>query len=241
MRRFAYTAVATLVLAACTTFKGSVDNPVERSLTWFSFVAGDDIRAACATDSVDHYRFVYNAVYERQIRAYELRLGADGADQTSRARTKAGNVANFQLRNPLGPWELRRSDAQLTNAEVAAILDGLQQDIQDAPASAGPVYLAASHRDGLQQDIQDAPASAGQRLRSNKFYWAVAACEAGVFRLHAFEQDRVEIEALAFRGLLLAHDTTEVKFFEAEQIEGFSDNAFEIRINRTGDGIVGRF
>ncbi|MBT5944710.1 MAG: hypothetical protein HOK98_05170 [Rhodospirillaceae bacterium] len=217
MRRFAYTAVATLVLAACTTFKGSVDNPVERSLTWFSFVAGDDIRAACATDSVDHYRFVYNAVYERQIRAYELRLGADGADQTSRARTKAGNVANFQLRNPLGPWELRRSDAQLTNAEVAAILDGLQQDIQDAPASAG------------------------QRLRSNKFYWAVAACEAGVFRLHAFEQDRVEIEALAFRGPLLAHDTTEVKFFEAEQIEGFSDNAFEIRINRTGDGIVGRF
>lgn len=217
MRCFAFTTVAAMGLAACTTFDGSADNPVERSLTWFSFVAGDDIRAACTTDSPDQYRFVYNAVYERQIRAYELRLGAAGAEQISRARNKAGNVANFQFRNPLGPWELRRSDAQLTPLEAAAIVDGLTKDVADAPASAG------------------------QRLRSNKFYWAVAACEAGVFRLHAFEQDRVEIEALAFRGPLLAHDTTEVKFFEAEQIEGFSDNAFEIRINRTGDGIVGRF
>ncbi len=217
MRRFAFTAVAALGLAACTTFDGLADNPVERSLTWFSFVAGDDIRAACTTGSPDQYRFVYNAVYERQIRAYELRLGADGADQTSRARNKAGNVANFQIRNPLGPWELRRSDAQLTSAEAAAIVDGLTRDVADAPASAG------------------------QRLRSNKFYWAVAACQSGVFRLYAFEQDRVTITSLAFREPLLAHDMTGIEFLEAKQIEGFSDNAFEIRINRTGDGIVGLF
>ena len=42
--------------------------------------------------------------------------------KNSRVRTKAGNVANFQLCNPLLPWEMRRSDAQITNAEVAAIL-----------------------------------------------------------------------------------------------------------------------
>ncbi|MDA0787411.1 MAG: hypothetical protein O3B37_14085 [Proteobacteria bacterium] len=217
MRRFAFTAVAALGLAACTTFDGPADNPVERSLTWFSFVAGDDIRAACMTGSPDQYRFVYNAVYERQIRAYELRLGADGAEQTSRARNKAGDVANFQIRNPLGPWELRRSDAQLTSVQAAEIVDGLARDVADAPASAG------------------------QRLRSNKFYWAVAACQSGSFRLHAFEQDRVAIKSLAFRGPLLAHDKTGIEFFEAEQIEGFAENAFEIRINRTGDGIVGLF
>ena len=216
MRRFAFTAVAALGLAACTTFDGLADNPVERSLTWFSFVAGDDIRAACTTGSPDQYRFVYNAVYERQIRAYELRLGADGADQTSRARNKAGNVANFQIRNPLGPWQLRRSDAQLTSAEAAVIVDGLTRDVADAPASAG------------------------QRLRSNKFYWAVAACQSGVFRLYAFEQDRVTITSMAFREPLLAHDMTGIEFLEAKQIEGFSDNAFEIRINSAGDGIVGR-
>lgn len=217
MHRTAFTIVAALGLAACTTFDGSADNPVERSLTWFSYVAGDDVRAACATDSPDQYRFVYNAVYERQIRAYDLRLGPDGADQVSRARNRAGNVANFQFRNPLGPWELRRSDARLTDAEVAAIVDGLQTDVAAAPPSAG------------------------QSLRSNTFYWAVAACQSGEFRLHAFEQDRVDIKSLAFRGPLLAGDKTGIAFAEAKQIEGFADNAFEIRINRTGDGITGRF
>ncbi|MBT4772007.1 MAG: hypothetical protein HOL07_02815 [Rhodospirillaceae bacterium] len=217
MRHIAFSIVAALGLAACTTFDGSADNPAERSLTWFSYVAGDDIRAACTADSPDQYRFVYNAVYERQIRAYDLRLGAVGADQNSRARNRAGNVANFQFRNPLGPWELRRSDARLADVEVAAIVDGLQRDVANAPASAG------------------------QRLRSNKFYWAVAACQSGEFRLHAFEQDRVAIQSLAFRTPLLAHDMTGVEFLEAEQIEGFADNAFEIKINRTGDGIVGLF
>ena len=217
MRRFAVTAAAALGLAACTTFEGSVDNPIERSLTWFSYVAGEDIRAACTADSSDRYRFVYNAVYERQIRAYELRLDADGADQTSRARNNAGNFVNFEFRNPLSPWELRRSDVRLTSADAAAIVDGLAKDVAAAPASAG------------------------QRLRSNRFYWAVAACQSGTFRLHAFEQDKVELESLAFRGPLLAHDKTEVNFVEAEQIEGFSDNAFEIRINRTGNGIAGQF
>ena len=217
MRHFAFTFVAALGLAACTTFEGSVDNPIERSFSWFSYVAGDDIRAACQPGSPDQYRFVYNGVYARQIRAYDLRLNGDGGEQTSRARNKPGNVANFQFSNPLGPWELRRSEARLTGDEVAEIVDALKRDVAAAPASAG------------------------QRLRSNNFYWAVAVCRSGTFQLHAFDQDRVEIQSLAFRGPLLAHDKTNVEFAEAKQIEGFSDNAFEIRINRTGDGIVGRF
>lgn len=217
MRRHAFIALAAIGLTACTRFDGTADNPVERSLTWFSFVAGDDIRAACVADSPDHIRFVYNGVYERQIRAYELRLDADGATLESRARNRAGNIANFQFRNPLGPWELRRSEKRLNAEATAGILTALARDITAAPAAAG------------------------QRLRSNKFYWVVAACRSGSFALHAFEQDRVEIGALAFRTPLLANDATGVGFAEAEQIEGFSENAFEIRINRTGDGIVGLF
>lgn len=217
MRQFAITAVAALGIAACTTYTGSVDNPVERSLTWFSFVAGDDIRAACTTDSPGHFRFVYNAVYERQIRVYELRLRTDGANLVARARNRAGNVANIQISNPLGPWELRRSDVGLTGVDTEAILDGLRRDVTAAPDSAG------------------------QRLRSNNFYWVVAACSAGEFRLHAFDQDRVDIAGLAFREPLLSHDKTGVEFLAAERIEGFAENAFEIRINQTGDGIVGRF
>lgn len=208
-------AMAAAGLAACTTFDGTINNPIERSLTWFSFVAGDDIRSTCSADSPNRYRFVYNAVYERQIQAYELRMTTGGAELEARARNRAGNVANFQFRNPLGPWELRRADATLSPADAARIVEALDRDIASAPAAVG------------------------KRLRSNKFYWTVAACRSGRFVLYAFEQDRVDIEALAFVGPLLVHDRTDVRFADAEQIEGFSDNAFEIRINATGEGIVG--
>jgi len=216
MRRFAMTVLAAAGLAACTTFEGAVDNPIERSLTWFSFVAGDDIRAACSQDTEDRYRFVYNGVYERQIRAYELVTTEEGALLTARARNRAGNVARFQFQNPLGPWELRRSDATLSADTVSALVAALDRDVAAAPPAAG------------------------QRLRSNSFYWTVAVCRSGAFTLHAFEQDRVALGELAFRALLLAEDGTDVAFAEAKRIEGFSENAFEIRINRSGDGIAGR-
>ncbi len=216
MRRFAMTVLAAAGLAACITFAGTVDNPIERSLTWFSFVAGDDIRAACSEGSQDRYRFLYNGVYERQIRAYELVMTEEGALLTARARNRAGNVARFQFRNPLGPWELRRSHATLPANTVSALVEALERDV----AAALP--------------------AAGQRLRSNSFYWTVAVCRSGAFTLHAFEQDRVALGELAFRAMLLDEDGTDVAFAEAKRIEGFSENAFEIRINGSGDGIVSR-
>ena len=77
---------ALLGAAACTTYEGPPSNPVERSLTWFSYLAGDDIRAACRQGGSDHYRFVYNAIYEVQIRGYELTPTPGGAELTVRAR-----------------------------------------------------------------------------------------------------------------------------------------------------------
>ncbi len=49
-----------LVLSACT-YRGESDNPVVRRFTWFSYLNGDDIRAACRADTRERYRFVYNA------------------------------------------------------------------------------------------------------------------------------------------------------------------------------------
>jgi len=41
---------------------GSADNPVNQSLNWFSYVAGDDIRAASVTVTPDDFRFFWNGV-----------------------------------------------------------------------------------------------------------------------------------------------------------------------------------
>jgi hypothetical protein len=209
--------LAPLLLAGCTTFTGSIGNPFERSFTWFSYVAGDDIRAACAAGEPDTYRIVYNAFYERQIRAYDLRIRDEGAELLSRARNRAGNVARFQLNNPLGPWELERSEAVLDAAATATLVAAFARDAAAAPPSAG------------------------RQVASNEFYWIVAACRSGTFGLTVFEQGPSDLGALAFPPALLAHDSTGVALKPAERVEGFADGAFYIKINDTADGIVSLF
>src|SRR5689334_8870610 len=57
----------------------NVEQPVVRSLSWFSYVAADDIRADCRPGSRDRMRLVYNALWEEQVRTYELFLQPDGS------------------------------------------------------------------------------------------------------------------------------------------------------------------
>lgn len=205
-----------LIVAGCTTYTGSQDNPVERAFTWFSYVAGDDIKAACSAQSRDHFRFVYNANYEQQIRAYDLKGVEGGAELVARARNESGNVARLSFSNPLGPWELDRSQMRLTNAQAAEIIAALDRDARAAPPAAG------------------------QQLASNTFYWVVAGCSAGRFRIWAFDQDEVDLSTLQFSSALQRFDQTDVEFRPAKRVEGFADNVFYIKINATADGIVGR-
>lgn len=208
--------VAVLGLGACTTYRGLPANPVERSLTWFSYLAGDDVRAACKAGGPDHYRFVYNGIYEVQIRGYELTPASDGAELTVRARGPSGLLNRFTFDNPFGPWELIHSRAVLSNTQAAAIVDAYSEAV------------AAS------------PPSAGQLLESNEYYWIAASCSAGKFSLHGFVDPRVDVNALEFPKLLLAHDGSGVPFREAEFVEGFDDAVFTIQINRTNDNLTGR-
>ena len=205
-----------LSVAACTTDTGSPQNPIERSLTWFSYMAGDDIRAACRPGSPDRFRFVYNAIFPVQIRGYELTPQPGGAELVIRARGRSGNVSRFSFDNPFGPWEKIQGRAGLDNRTAANIVDA---------------YAAA---------IATSPPSAGQRLRSNQYYWIVASCSGGSFTLKGFLHPRVDTNELEFAKLLLAHDQTGVPFRPAARVEGFTRNVFHAQINRTGDGLVGR-
>lgn len=205
---------AVFLLTACTSYTGTTDNPAERSLTWFSYVAGDDLRAACTPESPDHFRFVYNAVYQKQIRTYELQGVAGGANFTVRARNESGNLSRFRIQNPLGPWALEESRVALSDAQAADIVVALVQDAGKAPPSAG------------------------QQLKSNEFYWIVTACTAGQYRIWAFDQDKVDLNTLGFALALRAHDETGVSFRDAKPVEGFDDGAFYIKINSAGDGTV---
>ena len=207
---------AVLGLGACTTYQGEAANPIERSLTWFSFVAGDDIRADCRAGGADHYRFVYNVIYEVQIRAYELVPTPAGAELTVRARGRSGLVNRFTFNNPFGPWDLVQSRAHLDNQTAAAIVG---------------TYATA---------VETSPSSAGQLLDSNEYYWIVAGCSAGTFSLNAFVDPKVDVNALEFPKLLLAHDQSGVRFREAKFVEGFDNGVFTLKINQSRDNLAGR-
>lgn len=208
--------ILTLVfLTSCTKYTGFVGNPVSRSVTWFSFVAGDNIKSACVAGGSDHFRFVYNGVYERHIRVYELKVENGAVAYSARARNESGNLGRFSFSNPLGPWELQKFERRLTEAQALRIINSFSEDVATAPNSAG------------------------QQLSSNGFYWIVAACRGGNFRISAFNQDTVGLNALAFAAALLSYDETGVAIQNVEPVEGFNIRTFFIKINDAADGTVG--
>lgn len=212
-RLFAGVALATL--AACT-YRGEPANPVERTLTWFSYIGGEDIRASCRNNGHDRYRFVYNGHYELEIRAYDLTPVPDGAELIVRARGRSGEIKRFSADAPLGPWALDRDAMSLSNREAGQIV----RTLSDAAASV--------------------PRAAGQSMESYEFYWIVSACTAGRFRLFVFRWPKTDIDSLPFVPLLRVYDNTGVPFGKARYVEGMKEPSFNIEINAAGDGLVGR-
>ncbi len=204
----------TSVLSACTA-AGPIDNPIAGNLTYFSYAAGSDLRASCAA-GVDTYRFIYNGRWRSQLRQYDLVVPSAGpAELRAAARGTAGNLANFSLSEPLGPWQLTAESTLVDPSRTAPLLAALAADAAAAPAAPG------------------------QRLNSNEFYWLVAACRAGVFTLTPFNDRRIGHDTLIFPEIMLGLDTTGVPFRAARFVEGGGGDTFQLRINAAGNGLVG--
>ena len=182
-------------LGACA-YHGNFDNPIQRRFQWYSFIGGDDIKAACRAGSIDRYRFVYNGRYAEQLRAYELvGDGAGGAYQTARATGAYANLANVTLNDPLGPLRWKESRAQLNAAEFDTIKEALAVD-------------------GFLQP----PKTVGRRFSSNGFYWLASGCRGGQFHFGAWIYPTEDFLALHFPALLLARDQTGMAFNRAHAV-----------------------
>ncbi len=174
-----------LLLAACT-YRGGVDEPVTLRATWFSYLDGSDLRAACGPGAVDRYRLVYNGRYQEQLRSYEVTAdGAGGAIVVARAIGPA-NLTTLRLDDLQAPWRWTRAEARFAPAEMAAFESALgQSGLFDAPP------------DGL-------------RLNSWEFYWVASGCRNGAFAFSAWVHPSARWDALAFPDLLFARDGTAV-------------------------------
>ena len=188
--------IAGAALAASCTYSGSVDNPVLRKATWFSYVGGEDIRRDCRPGDLARYRLVYNAIWDEQVRAYDLLQSATGEGALLFATVfKGGGLDIVQALSPgAGRWGGERADRRLDEATYRDL-------------------VAAIERSGL-----NAPSPDGLRLYSFSFFWVAMGCVDGRFHFNAWDHPADRFNRIAFAQPLFALDNTGVPVNPARPI-----------------------
>lgn len=194
-RQVTVAAALWLLVFSCSgcTYRGR-DDALSQRFTWFSYLNGDDIRAACAAGSADRFRFVYNGVYIQQVRTYDLAPQAGGDGYLLRARI-------------LGP-----NDLSNVGIDPATIIDDPLELL--APFAGRKTSLALGSRDvdalmatlvpsGLFQ-----PPPSGLYVRSEDFFWVAIACVGGRIAFNVWKWPTRTFDALRFPPLLLSWDET---------------------------------
>ncbi|MZR31118.1 hypothetical protein [Sneathiella litorea] len=179
------------IVAACTA-DGGTNNPVFRPFQWFSYVNGDDIRANCAPGRNARYRMIYNAIYDEQVRTYDITqiTTSDSATQTTRA-FRGGISVNWLLGAvSSGPAATHDSKVVISIKDLVAVEQALIKS-------------------GFEK-----PAIKGQILHSDEFYWVAMVCRDGNFKYYAWTDDNADIAKLPFREVLSKGDKTGVSFQE---------------------------
>ena len=177
----------------------NVDLPIVRSVSWFGYVGGDDIRAACQPGARSHIRLIYNALWEEQVRSYDLFPQPDGtAGLNVGVLADQGNVATLSIGNGLditNPWRMKKGQRQLSAGDMRDLLGALQ-----ASAAFGPP------RDGL-------------RLPDNDFWWAVSSCRDGVWGFQAYHYPTDGFANVKFADRLWAFDEVSVPISKPRKLE----------------------
>jgi hypothetical protein len=168
----------------------NVDPPIVRSFHWFNYVGGDDIRANCGRDGRNRLRLVYNAIYDEQVRTYEIFLQPDGtAGLTVGVLADQGTVSNLLVAeggDVFDPWRMKRAERILNPAETRELLGLLQES-----AAFGPP------RDGL-------------RLPDVDFWWTVASCRNGVWGFQAYHYPTDGFVNVRFANRLFSWDAVPI-------------------------------
>lgn len=222
-RRPAILALPVLALGGCL-YSGGVENPIARKLSWFSYVGGDDIRRNCVAGAPAQYRLVYNASWDEQVRAYDLRRSATGTGAILWTHVFGGgsDVSRFALSDPTAPWRGQSGEARLDEARYRELIRAIE----------------ASGFGG--------PAPEGTRLQSWDFYWIVSACADGRFHFNAWRYPSERFAAIGFDALLFAVDGTGVRPNPPRRLDQAQERAkrqhdaayaFELVVGR--DGLAG--
>ncbi|MDP6803913.1 MAG: hypothetical protein QF902_01090 [Rhodospirillales bacterium] len=223
MRR-SFPLIIALALSACA-YTGAED-PISRKLSWYSYLDAADIRASCAPGAPARYRFVYNAIYVEQVRAYDVTEVPGSGRHPMRVRVFGpAIIATIRLAEPqdvLAPWWGEAETAWLDDDDLARIDEAIAAD---GAFSGAPT---------------------GLRLHSDGFYWIVAACRDGRFGFSAYRWPDPRFERARFPELLFVWDPVSVpvnapRAAEALEIHGGTerDDDFQFEVEVGERGLVG--
>jgi len=181
-------AVALIALSACA-YEG-VDNPVARKFSWFSYIAADDIVNNCPVKKGDRYRFVYNAVYNEQVRTYDIIPAEPGRFRIYISVVEEAKIdtiiTDATYPDVYQPWHPKRSITNLSGSDI----ETLRKSLKDV-------------------DFFDS-SPPREDLPSIGFYWVVSACVKGKFTQNAFLWPHKKFKAAQFGKLLSAWDFTDI-------------------------------
>lgn len=173
-------------IAGCTS-TGGTNNPFVRNVQYFSYLNGDDIRKECQAGNPSRYRLIYNALYEQQVRTYDIRQ-ADGA--------KTGVQDTRVFRRGIG-------------GELAVSTKGA--DFGSFPHSTETLQyedLLAIDKALIDSGFEQ-PAQKGLILHSDDFYWIAMVCRKGAFKYFAWSRETADLEKLPLIEALSRGDRTD--------------------------------
>jgi hypothetical protein len=177
----------------------NVDPPIARSVGWFGYVGGDDIRAACQPGTRSHVRLIYNALWEEQVRAYDLFPQPDGsAGLEIGVLADQGNVATLSISSGAditNPWSMKKGQHLLSPVEGRDLMALLQ-----ASSAFGPP------REGL-------------RLPDNDFWWTVSSCRDGVWGFQAYHYPTDGFANVRYADRLWSFDNVRVPINKPRALE----------------------
>lgn len=181
----------------------NVEKPVVRSFHWFDFVAANDIRAACVPGGRSRLRLIYNALWEEQVRAYDIFLQPDGtAGMNIGVLEGQGNVTtgitNMLISTPsdiFAPWSMKGGQRLLNAAETRDLVGLLEESRAFGPP-----------RDGM-------------RLPDNDFWWTVASCRNGVWGFQAYHYPTDGFANVKFSARLFSWDAVPIPVNPPRKLE----------------------
>lgn len=174
--------LALLAVTGCVYQPGDEASPWTRRATWFSFIAGDDLRAACRPGAPDRFRIIYNGNWSEQVRIYQV--GADEPRVLEQRVIEQPSASEFSLSDPLAPWRGTAKSLTLSDEEYAVLLHHLEQ--------------SGAYRSP----------DATLTLAADQFYWLAASCHDGTFHLAAWLYPSDAFAHASFVTWLTAIDTT---------------------------------